>query len=382
MNTSAPSRSASGQPWLKRLDTGIWQINLPLGNGKTRRVSTRTEDEAHAKIQLEQFRLSLESEHVSAILLTVSDVFNYYRKEHVKDLVNDVERREYALGWLEASLGKHRLNELTPELVRNYVRKRREGTAPVYADRVTTRAVKPAGDGTLRHELATLTTAFRFAVENKKIPEHSLPRIKLPAKPAPKDVWLTEEEHDWLLAFVQDEDKDGRMTRLWRFVAIGLGTAARKSAIGNLTWDMIDLGAELIHFPQAEQREGAQSSSKKTVPVPICDWLLPLLQRAYKERINEYVLDDDTLPAGAFRTLKKRAYEASDNLKFLELTPHVLRHTAATLMARSGIDIPLIAGVLGNSAQVCLDNYLHHSPSYLRSAVNHRKRSPDIEGLL
>ena len=51
------------------------------------------------------------------------------------------------------------------------------------------------------------------------------------------------------------------------------------------------------------------------------------------------------------------------------VTPHTLRHTAGTLMALAGIDLFLIAKVLGHSVQKTTELYAHFQPSYLRGAV-------------
>jgi integrase len=52
------------------------------------------------------------------------------------------------------------------------------------------------------------------------------------------------------------------------------------------------------------------------------------------------------------------------------VTPHTLRHTAGTLMALAGIDLFLIAKVLGHSVQKTTELYAHFQPKYLRGAVD------------
>jgi integrase len=52
------------------------------------------------------------------------------------------------------------------------------------------------------------------------------------------------------------------------------------------------------------------------------------------------------------------------------VTPHTLRHTAGTLMALAGVDLFLIAKVLGHSVQKTTELYAHFQPSYLRGAVD------------
>ena len=368
------TRNRDGQPWLQLLDSGIWRICHSPGDGSTTRLSTKTKDEGQAKEALERYRLSLKGE-VSKELLTVGAVFDLYAKQHVSVKANDVDRRDLALGWLRASLGDMTVSALqkSPLALQDYLHNRRNATAPVYAGRVSTNPIRKAGEGTLRYEMNALITAFNYAAKHQRVPANVLPHFDMPDAPDPSDVWLTESEYDWLLDFVRWEDEAGRMSRIWRFVALALGTAARKSTIIRLEWDAVDLKACRVYYTKAAQKQGAQTSGKRTVAVPIADWLLPLLQRAYDERTGQYVLDEPTEPSGAFETLCRRAFKATGNEKYRDMTPHTMRHTAATLMARAGVPIVNIAGVLGNSIAVCQRTYLHHTPDHLVNAVNFRK---------
>ncbi|MNE82137.1 site-specific tyrosine recombinase XerC [compost metagenome] len=120
--------------------------------------------------------------------------------------------------------------------------------------------------------------------------------------------------------------------------------------------------------------------------VAIADWLLPVFVRAQQEDVGQpWVLDVDTELQSQFRTLQKDAYAATGNDKFLRMTPHTLRHTAATLMARKGVSLWEVAGVLGNSVAVVEKTYAHHCPDHLRTAVNAWKptlKHPEVEPLL
>jgi integrase len=51
------------------------------------------------------------------------------------------------------------------------------------------------------------------------------------------------------------------------------------------------------------------------------------------------------------------------------VTPHTLRHTAATWLMQRGIDPWKAAGFLGMSVEVLLDTYGHHHPEFLREAA-------------
>jgi integrase len=51
------------------------------------------------------------------------------------------------------------------------------------------------------------------------------------------------------------------------------------------------------------------------------------------------------------------------------VTPHTLRHTAATWLMQRGVDPWEAAGFLGMSVKVLIDTYGHHHPNHLRGAT-------------
>ena len=59
-----------------------------------------------------------------------------------------------------------------------------------------------------------------------------------------------------------------------------------------------------------------------------------------------------------------------ERIKGTGISPHTFRHTAATQMARRGVPLYDIAGVLGNTLAMVERVYAHHCPGRLRAAVN------------
>jgi integrase len=51
------------------------------------------------------------------------------------------------------------------------------------------------------------------------------------------------------------------------------------------------------------------------------------------------------------------------------VTPHTLRHTAATWLMQRGVPIWQAAGYLGMSAEMIERTYGHHHPDYMRGAA-------------
>jgi integrase len=60
-----------------------------------------------------------------------------------------------------------------------------------------------------------------------------------------------------------------------------------------------------------------------------------------------------------------------------DVTPHTLRHTAATWIAQAGVPVWEAAGFMGMSPQVFEQVYGHHSPDHQANAVNAFTRKND-----
>ena len=105
---------------------------------------------------------------------------------------------------------------------------------------------------------------------------------------------------------------------------------------------------------------------------------MPVLKRMHKERINNLVMDNKGAVWATIQSIVNRsgivppAPKRKHNQKPLStgISPHTFRHTAATHMARRGVPLYDIAGILGNSLDMVEKVYAKHCPDRLRAAVN------------
>jgi integrase len=214
--------------------------------------------------------------------------------------------------------------------------------------------------------LSVLIAAANFAVRKGELSKNDVPVIELPPASAPRDRWLTDDEVAALFNAARAR-RDGRLSRAERFLWLAYYTAARKGALLDLRWPQVDFDTKVIHL----NPPGRKQTKKRRASVPIADDLLPVLRQAHKERNGEYVLDHGGSIRRGFGTLVKAA-----GLK--GVTPHTLRHTAATHMARAGVDLWIIANVLGDTLTTTEKNYAHHNPDFARrgvSALNRRMQA-------
>jgi integrase len=68
----------------------------------------------------------------------------------------------------------------------------------------------------------------------------------------------------------------------------------------------------------------------------------------------------------------KKGFKSAVGLAGLsgKVTPHTLRHTAATWLMQRGVPMWEAAGFLGMSVEVLLGTYSHHHPDFLYGAAN------------
>lgn len=227
--------------------------------------------------------------------------------------------------------------------------------------------------GTVRKELAYFLAMHKLAADDRFILQDDVPRVKrvLPAKPPPRDTWLTRPEAKALLAEASRERIKSRRDvktacrygRLYRFLCLALGTAARRGALMNLTWFQVQFEQQRISL----NPPGRPQTSKKKPTVPIADWLYPLLVDFYGKRTsgNEYVLDSPDPSLN--RQLKECAKRCGITKN---VTPHVLRHTWVVWALQDGANLWDVAGVLGDDVETVKNNYGHHCPDYLRDVTN------------
>lgn len=169
------------------------------------------------------------------------------------------------------------------------------------------------------------------------------------------DRWLTYEEEEKLLNACYD--------RQWlRDVIFALNTGMGQGEIINLTWADVDF------FRQTATIHKTKNKEKRTVPLN--QTVMELLKsKAKVVSISGYLFTQ----SGAMSTkreIQRQFYTAPKRAVIKKFRFHDLRHTFATRLAQSGIDIFMIAKLLGHKDIRMTQRYAHHCPESLRHGVN------------
>lgn len=208
-------------------------------------------------------------------------------------------------------------------------------------------------DGTIWTQLGKLRTCLNWA-EKTGLLERA-PFIERPSKPAPKERYLTREEITRILAV-------DCAPHIKLAIRLMLSTAARVTAVLELTWGRVDFERRQINLRTGE------SQRKGRAVVPMTESLHAALLEVQKAALSDYVVEWAGRPV---KSIKKGFKAAAVAAGLPDVSPHVLRHTAAVHMAEAGVSMDEIAQFLGHSdSRITASVYARYSPEHLRKAAS------------
>lgn len=337
----------------RRFQDGAW-FELRAGAGgvfyihwsehrRSKRESTRTKELAAASAYFDEWLTLRQTPDAGGAVLTCTDIF---------DLKYGGATRQ-AAAWrnLAVTFGKLRPADVTQKVVDGYVAGRMAG-------RIGTRKARPA---TVRLELTYLYASWAYAAKPsvRALRKSDLPALEpLPEDSPPRERYLSEDELGRLFRAAAGDP--GEM-----FLWLALNTAGRKTAICELRWEtgQIDFdaagGVGVVHL----NPEGRVQTSKRRASVEMSPQLRAVLLRARKERGSVAGLDSQQ----AYNAVKRIAARAG----LAKVSPHVLRHTAATQLAKRGVPLWIIANLLGNTLAQVEKAYAKWAPGFGTAAVGH-----------
>lgn len=310
-----------------KLFRGNWAI-VWREQKRSRRISLRTPDRSEAERRFEDWKLARKQPSES-----VADIMQEYLNDKDRTAVAPQRLRD---AWKQLSpfFGSYRPDQINRTLCRQYVDHRRK---------------QGRRNGTIQKELRTLRAGLRWH-------DSTTPAvIEVPPSDPPRDRYLTKEEVSNLL-----ESTATPHIRL--FILLAVATAARATALLELTWDRVDMEKALIHL--SDGRQGL----KGRATVPVNNSAMAALNQAATGSTTQYVIEYGDKPVKSVRHAFQRSCERA-GLK--DVSPHTLRHTAGVWMAEAGIPMTEIAQYMGHSDTRTTERvYARYSPEYLRKAAN------------
>jgi integrase len=233
------------------------------------------------------------------------------------------------------------LHEITPHLIERFKSDRtKEGVSPA----------------TVNRQLATLKCLFNRAIAWKKFSEaNPVCAVRLFKENNQRKRFLEKDEITKLLAQCHGHLKP--------MVIVALNTGMRRGEILGLKWRDLDINKSAIYLRNTKNGEPRE--------VPINEQVKTALIAVPKHPDSEYIFHKkDGSPVKDTKTTWLKAIKRTgiNDFRF-----HDLRHTAASHLVMSGIDMLTVASILGHKDLKMTQRYAHLS-------TNHRQRAVEILG--
>ncbi|RWC91151.1 MAG: site-specific integrase [Mesorhizobium sp.] len=312
----------------------------------------------------------------------VNDVINVYSTDVAPDHARPGETAARLAAVLKF-FGRMALADINGKVCRDYIRQA---------------ATEAAG----RRQLEDLRAALKYYYAEGYVT--SIPAIVLPEKSVGRQRWLTRAEAARLIRAAW------RMRQTWkgvasdrytgrhvaRFILTALYTGTRSGAICDAAIRPTE-GRAYVDLDRGvffRRADGERETKKRQPPVRLPDRLLAHVRRwsrtpvflKYERRrkslnlgrmiSHDFVVEWEGQPVGSVRKAFKSACEAAglgwynDEGNFeTDVTPHVLRHTAATWLMQNGTELSLAADYLGMTEAVLRSTYYHHHPDFQAEAA-------------
>jgi integrase len=308
--------------------------------------------------------------------IRIADVLSIFlddRPDLAKGDTEQSKRFVARIGRLNDWWGERVLADINGDLCRKYVNER-------------------GSSGGARRDLEDLRAAIgHHAAEGL---HRAIVKVTLPARGAARDRWLTRAEAAhliwtcWRAREIQTVRRgaakgekmatDKRPLRhLARFILIGLYTGTRASAIAAAS-PTPAIGRAYVDLDRGiyyRLAQGHAETNKRQPPVPLPPRLLAHMRR-WKERklIARHFVEFNGVGVKSVKTGFKSAVRLAKLSG--KVSPHTLRHTAATWLMQNGTDLWQASGYLGMSPKMLQDVYGHHHPDHLQDAVGKMTQKP------
>lgn len=281
---------------------------------------------------------------VSRIMAKVSfpEMAKEYLEVHAKPHKRSWKDDAYILEHLTLPeiFGRFRLDEITAEKIAQYKAKRATEVSPARVNR----------------ELAVLKTLFNRAIEWGKSERNPVCKVKFFAEDIfARKRYLEKGQIQMLL--------DSCPGWLRQVALVALNTGMRQGEILNLTWSDVDLERRLIYIRQAKSGPRVVNVNNTLAGV------LMDLKSARLRPDSAYLFcgrgNQRMSPNMLLRAFTKAVWAAGiANLRF-----HDLRHTFASQMAMSGVDLKTVGELLGHKSMRMTERYAHLSQKHKAAAV-------------
>lgn len=328
----------------------IWYADYREG-GRRRRKSLETSDEDEAKDRLEYFVAELKNakwgpdepkDCKPAKVWALQEEFLVHQSPNTRKL-RTIHWQQFLDEFKPKNMG-----DVTSQAVEKL---KNRWTA-------VDREPRPKSAKTVNRFLATMRMVYNFAAG--KYPKAKITPVYTKHNPfagiarlpddAPEKRALTRDEAERLIRVAKEAGQD-----LHFFVALGLHAGLRKAEIIAARWEWIDWGNRNINIAASH---GFKPKYGRKRTVPIRAELLHILSPA--KDAEGFIIAPDKDGGERYRYEPRKAFKSvAKDAGVPWLTPHLLRHSFASLLAEGGVSLYKLSKWLGHSHTEVTEIYSH-----------------------
>ncbi len=240
--------------------------------------------------------------------------------------------------------GTHRLTEIDPRAVSQWLAgKLAEGYAPATVEKMR----------------VLLGRSFELGARWGVAGSDRNPTKGAPRKPLnnARERYVTADEAARLIAAAEGS----RNTQLAAIVRLLLLTGMRVSELLSARWESVDLERRSLHVPT--------SKTGRARYVPLATAAVDVITSLPRRGGSVHLFPNPRFPTKHLTTIKHAWQSAREAAGLPDLRIHDLRHSAASFMVNSGVDLFAVGKVLGHASIQSTQRYSHLANSTLLAAV-------------
>lgn len=321
--------------------SGIWWVCYFDVDGRKRREKAGRKSDAvdlYRKRKAEALQGKKLPEKLRAKKVTFAELAKdtlEYSEAHKNSFADDKVRMARLKEWL----GDRPADSVSPQEIERWLSGKSE-------------KLKPA---TLNRYRALLSLAYRLGMQNGKVFSNPARLVRQRKEENGRIRFLSTEEEQALRKVMQKDYLQHEAE-----LDVALNTGLRRSEQYGLTWDCVDFERRQLTVPRSKNGE--------TRHIPLNDAAIAALRttETYKNG-NPYVF----LNSDGVRLQSPRFWfeAALGEAKLKDFTWHCLRHTFASRLVMSGVDLRTVQELMGHKTIQMTVRYAHLAPQHRLSAV-------------
>jgi integrase len=383
MAKNTQRRRSNGDGWVYQ-DGSQWRFKLAVGvdavTGKVQYRGGRAASHAEATDKLRKLQAELLAGRVStSAKATLGKYLDEWVENTIKPHRADATYRQYK--WLIEThitphLGKKRVEDLRRPDVQRLITLKSSQKVQSRAKVVGTTSEKTLSRTTLRLIRAVLHAAYNDAIRDGLASINPASFVELPRQVKSTPEYFTGEEAKKFLDAASRSD----MPEFWHFLIFSGSRLAEASGVRwadvDLTSGAVRIQGQLLRVEKKLQYvPGTKTNQNRVVQLPTA--VIELLKAAKAKQMIDGTIDPDGIaflnPYGRRldpKFVRDRLQELCLAAGVKVVSPHKLRHTAATLAHAATGDIHAVQKLLGHS-QVSLTSDLYgHSSTEAQKRVS------------